>query len=863
MRIGITLLSIFLWLLSFSAQAAMTVKYEKTYGNINTLHAPNDVATDQEGNLYITDTNNHRIRVFKPNGQFLLEWGEEGSDNHQLSSPAHIAINNGRVYVADTGNYRIQVFTKQGRFLSTIDTSINNRYVAPRDLAFDSNGNLYLLSSESLRVFDSNGEFLKYIGYGYFRTPYGIALDSEDNIYVVDKDLHEVFTFDHQGTFIRDFSLQYGADAQEVAFPESIAIDSNHHIYIADTGNHRIHIYDREGSFIETRGHQGNKDYEFNTPSSITIDTGNNIYIADKDNHRIQVLDINKNLITSIGRKPGELLNPWSVSLDNDNNVYVTDAENHRIIVYTRAGNFLREWTKRDSHQSNLYSPYDVEVDNHGNVYTLGRTNQVHVFNKEGVFLREWGGYGRNEGQLNLPQGLALDSSGNVYVADTVNHRIQVFSNNGTFLRQWGNNANSPGQLNFPRDLVLDSLDNIYVLDAGNHLVKVFSKNGTFLKAWSPGSDQAIHGIALVNDKKIYLSYKENNQIRVFDTMGKFLGKWGDDDTHDTTLNAPNKIGVDHKGKIYVADSGNARIQAFSTLFDNEAPSFAVSNLTAIPLIKGKIKLKWHPSDGNEKKYRIERCIGHGCNDFRKIKTITAHKTQTTIPAPNELLDGTSYTFKVIAFNQYGEAPASEPVTVSFNAMQGKPGALLAISRADGSTYLKWKSTTQHAAHIDIERCKGKNCSDFSTIKRQTTKSASRYTDHDVVADKYYRYRITAVAVLDGSKKTSNIVQVRGSAKPPKPINLRAKNLDDQGTVQLNWKLPHQDSGYQTEVLRCRQVSLGSCKKVTTLPGGKTKTRLNLTQVFTPGVSYYFRLRTHNGFGNQYSNKTKLTFPDR
>lgn len=75
------------------------------------LDSPAALALDAAGNVYVADTQNHRVEVFDADGGFLTQWGGYGSAPGQFNRPMGIAVSpDGRVYVADTYNNRIQVF---------------------------------------------------------------------------------------------------------------------------------------------------------------------------------------------------------------------------------------------------------------------------------------------------------------------------------------------------------------------------------------------------------------------------------------------------------------------------------------------------------------------------------------------------------------------------------------------------------------------------------------------------------------------------------------------------------------------------------------------------------------------------------
>ena len=72
---------------------------------------PSGVTVDSSGNVYVADSNNHRIQKFDSDGVFVTKWGSKGSGDGQFQQPSGIAIDSsGNVYVADSDNHRIQKF---------------------------------------------------------------------------------------------------------------------------------------------------------------------------------------------------------------------------------------------------------------------------------------------------------------------------------------------------------------------------------------------------------------------------------------------------------------------------------------------------------------------------------------------------------------------------------------------------------------------------------------------------------------------------------------------------------------------------------------------------------------------------------
>jgi DNA-binding beta-propeller fold protein YncE len=83
------------------------------------FHRPNGVAVSLLGNIYVSDTGNHRIQKFTKNGDFVMSWGSAGSGDGQFDYPQGLAVDlSGNVYVADAGNKRIQKFSANGAFIT-------------------------------------------------------------------------------------------------------------------------------------------------------------------------------------------------------------------------------------------------------------------------------------------------------------------------------------------------------------------------------------------------------------------------------------------------------------------------------------------------------------------------------------------------------------------------------------------------------------------------------------------------------------------------------------------------------------------------------------------------------------------------
>ncbi|OGM24231.1 hypothetical protein A2627_04000, partial [Candidatus Woesebacteria bacterium RIFCSPHIGHO2_01_FULL_39_28] len=131
--------------------------------------SPFGVASDSQGNVYISETGNNRIQKFNPNGQFILKWGSSGTGDGQFDLPTGIVLDSSdNVYVADSRNHRVQKFTSNGQFLSKWGSNgqTDGQLNFPQGVGIDSSGNIWLADTSNNRVqkFTSGGVFISKFG---------------------------------------------------------------------------------------------------------------------------------------------------------------------------------------------------------------------------------------------------------------------------------------------------------------------------------------------------------------------------------------------------------------------------------------------------------------------------------------------------------------------------------------------------------------------------------------------------------------------------------------------------------------------------------------------------------------------------
>ncbi len=156
---------------------------------------PQGLVLDDKDNIYVADTGNHRIRVFNPAGKVINKFGIQGARLGEFNGPSGLTIDNAsNLLVVDEKNYRIQIFTYRGVFKNKFGKRGTGRgeFASPTCVATDSKRNIFVTDRDPrIQVFDPEGYYLTEFGMpqgNYKIAPkyYGVALDSDNNVYVTD-----------------------------------------------------------------------------------------------------------------------------------------------------------------------------------------------------------------------------------------------------------------------------------------------------------------------------------------------------------------------------------------------------------------------------------------------------------------------------------------------------------------------------------------------------------------------------------------------------------------------------------------------------------------------------------------------------
>ncbi|MBI3762981.1 MAG: SMP-30/gluconolactonase/LRE family protein, partial [Chloroflexi bacterium] len=266
---------------------------------------PRALAVAPDGSLYVADTRNHRVQKFDANGKLQLAWGSFGDIAQNTAAPGTfnepwgIAVDSkGDVFVSDTWNHRVQKFDANGNVLTTwgtFGTGEGNNFAmwGPRGLAVDSQDRVYVADTGNKRilVFDADGNALGQVGSpgsldGQFDEPVGVAVAADGRIFVADTWNQRVQVFKPDHSYLAQWPIN-GWFGQSLDNKPYLAVDGKGRVYVTDPEGYRVLVFTEDGKPVEAWGDFGQDAQTLGLPAGITLDAPGNIWVADANNNRV------------------------------------------------------------------------------------------------------------------------------------------------------------------------------------------------------------------------------------------------------------------------------------------------------------------------------------------------------------------------------------------------------------------------------------------------------------------------------------------------------------------------------------------------------------------------------------------------
>jgi len=408
------------------------------------LRGPKSVALDEQGNLFIGDWRNYRVRrvdtatgiitTVAGYGQSLFR-GEGEAATSAGFIPFGVAVDRaGDFFIADAANHRILRVNAKIGILTTLAGGGNGGDSGPATDAI-------------------------------LHSPTGIATDQYGNVFITEPSSRRVRRVDAATGIITTVAGNGteggggdGGPATSASFiqPEALAMDAKGDLFIVDPSDEGIRRVDAGTGIITTvplGGREGDGDRAANArpivPQSVAVDAQGNLFVIDRDGAGVIRVAADTGITTLVAGGGGDrkhtgdggpatsatLVNPSRVAVDSHGDLFIAEYGVGCIRRVDRATGTITTVRK------DLYSPQDVAVDALGNVYiaqgsgpnSTNRIFRVDVVTGTAAAVAGDGSYGfggdggpATSASLGSPRGIAVDARGRLLLADTGNNRVRA-----------------------------------------------------------------------------------------------------------------------------------------------------------------------------------------------------------------------------------------------------------------------------------------------------------------------------------------------------------------------------------------------------------------------------------------------------
>lgn len=558
-------------------------------GHGHALLYPSGLDVDGAGDLYVADTGNDQVMKFAA-GTSTPAWTKgtrAGSYATGLfSNPRDIAVGTSHLWVADTDHYLVQVLGLDGTYQGRLNYALRSPIGV--SVGVDANANEIVLvadgSTGAIEIFSSSGVHVRTIPprLGATAGSRDAATDAQGRIYVADYRHDRIQVYDANGSWLRSWGGAGSPTCQLIPRPYGVDVDAAGRIYVASSTRNQVKVFTTDGSCVGTIGRYGTTDTTLSQLRRVAVGGGPDplVYAADLWGIKISAYRPDGTIARTIGGRPypaaGGLNEVRDVAVAGGY-VYAADTINQRAQRFDLDGSHPIAWGNKGVSSGSFNWPQGVVVDPaNGHVWVLDtRGNRLQEFSADGTGpIRAFGSAGSVAGRFNWPMDASFGSDGTLFVADTFNNRIQAFRPDLSVRWTYGTLGTGVSNLRRPYGVIYDPVNGrVLVADTNNNRIVVLDPaTGSRLgilpisRGTGPGQVLTPQGVAVGTDGSVWVADTGNNRVQRFTAAGAYAGQTIGGPTPGSgpaELNLPVALAFDALGRLYVADAYNDRIQVF------------------------------------------------------------------------------------------------------------------------------------------------------------------------------------------------------------------------------------------------------------------------------------------------------------
>ena len=558
------------------------------------LNQARGLGLDAAGNVYIADTENHRVRRVSASNGVISTIAGNGSGGNAgdggpatqagIQQPSDVAVDRlGNIYITDHLQLR-RVDAASGVITSYSD-------VTGEAVVVDESGFVYVANGFGVRRVDATGAWMFVAGDGGITSrgdgipatstavfAQDVAIDRAGNLYIAEFPGEKIRKVDGKTGIITTIAgggtasgNTNGLPATSVRLfaPNGVTVDDAGNVYFSENNASRVQKVDRDGRIFKVAGGctscalgDGGPATLANIsrPTDVAVDAAGNLYLVG--GQRVRKVDASGTIATiagtggagyqftgdnalatnaSLNLGPGWSIGTTGVALDRDRNLYIADPSNHRV----------------------------RKVDAATRKITTIAGDGRDQFGEDGIPA--------TASSVSSPRGIAVDSRGNVYVATYYQHRIRkidpvtgiitTVAGNGTFAYGGDGGPATLATLYYPSALAVDASDNLYIADSlSNRVRKIDAKSGIIT---SIANASVVRTLALDAAGNVYFAGDGSRTVYRFDPRDgttrlvagttDFFPPLGDGGPATAARIDPSGLAVSASGDLYISDGSRVR----------------------------------------------------------------------------------------------------------------------------------------------------------------------------------------------------------------------------------------------------------------------------------------------------------------